>query len=160
VLRELTDESVLDVVFVHSAVTRAEIARQTGISKATINEAVRRLERAGLLVAGGSEEGRPGRAGTFYELASDAGFIIAAELGAAGLNIAATDLFGQSIASLTYPPPDNVRGVEAGLRRGVKEAMARGARALAKSCHFRTRPIPRASSPRPRSSPGCSARRS
>lgn len=63
VLRELTDESVLGVVFVHGAVTRAEIARQTGISKATINAAVRRLERAALLVAGGSEEGRPGRAG-------------------------------------------------------------------------------------------------
>jgi predicted NBD/HSP70 family sugar kinase len=128
VLRELTDESVLDVVFVRSAVTRAEIARQTGISKATINEAVRRLERAGLLVAGGSEEGRPGRAGTFYELASDAGFIIAADLGATGLRITATDLFGQSICSLSYPPPDSVRGVAVGLRRGVREAMARGAR--------------------------------
>jgi predicted NBD/HSP70 family sugar kinase len=128
VLRGLTDESVLDVVFVQSAVTRAEIARQTGISKATINEAVRRLEKAGLLVAGDRQEGRPGRSGTFYELASDAGFIIAADLGAAGLRVAATDLFGRSIASLTYPPPRDVQGVASGLRRGVKEAMVRGAR--------------------------------
>lgn len=126
-LRELTDEYVLDVIFGKGLVTRAEIARQTGISKPTVNEAVRRLEEAGLLVAGGSEAGRPGRAGIFYQLAADAGFIIAAELGAAGVQVVATDLLGQRIVTLTYPPALDVRGVEDGLYRGVREAMERGA---------------------------------
>ncbi len=127
-LRVLTDENVLDVIFGQGAVTRAEIARQTGISKPTINEAVRRLEQAGLLVAGGSQSGRPGRAGTLYELASDAGFVVAVELGAAGIHVVVTDLFGRDIARFAYPAPRDVEGVEKGLRQGVRDAMDRGAR--------------------------------
>ena len=40
-LRELTDQIVLDAVFAHAPITRAEVAQLTGISKTTVSEAVR-----------------------------------------------------------------------------------------------------------------------
>jgi predicted NBD/HSP70 family sugar kinase len=125
-LRELTDQSVLDVVFTTGAVTRAEIARQTGISKPTINEAVRRLERVGLLRPAGSQTGRPGRVATFYEVASDAGFVVAVDLNPSAIGVTAGDLFGATFAEWSYPPPRQPAGVADQLRAAVATAVERG----------------------------------
>src|ERR671916_414595 len=72
-LRQITDRHVIDQLLTSPAMTRADIAAATGISKPTISESVRRLEQSGLLVPAGEQTGRRGRAGTFYALPGSLG---------------------------------------------------------------------------------------
>lgn len=106
-LRAMTDRAVLDHVFVHGRTTRAELAATTGISKPTISESVRRLETAGALRATGTDQtGRRGRIATFYELAADAGRVVAAEVNQQGIRTVTTDLTGTILASGQHAPDD------------------------------------------------------
>lgn len=104
-LRAMTDRAVLDHVFVHGRTTRAELAATTGISKPTISESVRRLETAGALRATGTDQtGRRGRIATFYELAADAGRVVAAEVNQEGIRTVTTDLTGTVLATERHSP--------------------------------------------------------
>lgn len=127
-LRELTDQIVLDTVFTHAPITRAEVAQRTGISKTTVSEAVRRLERVGLLTEAGAQRGRPGRVGTYYRVAADAGFVLAVELNQAGVRVCAADLLGTSFRETTQPPVEvrEPERVAAQLRSAVAEAIDAG----------------------------------
>jgi hypothetical protein len=72
--------AVLDRIFTTGRVTRAELASRTGISRPTNSESVR-LTAAGVLRDSGSDAtGRRGRVATFYEVAPDAGYVLAAAL--------------------------------------------------------------------------------
>ncbi|MFJ1763333.1 ROK family protein [Amycolatopsis sp. NPDC088138] len=104
-LRAMTDRAVLDHVFVHNRTTRAELAATTGISKPTISESVRRLETAGALQATGTDQtGRRGRIATFYELAADAGRVVAVEVNQQGIRTVTTDLTGTVLAADHHAP--------------------------------------------------------
>lgn len=125
-LRAMTDRAVLDHVFVHGRTTRAELAATTGISKPTISESVRRLETAGALRATGTDQtGRRGRIATFYELAADAGRVVAAEVNQQGVRTVTTDLTGTVLATGRHTPDD--RPVTAAVRAAVAAAGAAGA---------------------------------
>ena len=127
-LRELTDQIVLDTVFADAPITRAEVAQRTGISKTTVSEAVRRLERVGLLVEAGAQRGRPGRVGTYYRVAADAGFVLAVELNQAGVKVCAADVLGTPFREVTQPPVEvrEPEQVAAQLRAVVAEAIDAG----------------------------------
>jgi predicted NBD/HSP70 family sugar kinase len=120
-LRAMTDRTVLDHVFGHGRTTRAELAATTGISKPTISESVRRLETAGALRATGTDQtGRRGRIATFYELAADAGRVVAAEVNQQGVRTITTDLTGTVLATERHPPGS--RPVTAAVRNAVTAA--------------------------------------
>ncbi|VVJ19846.1 Transcriptional regulator [Amycolatopsis camponoti] len=124
-LRAMTDRAVLDHVFVHGRTTRAELAATTGISKPTISESVRRLETAGALRATGTDQtGRRGRIATFYELAADAGRVVAAEVNQQGVRTITTDLIGTVLATERRPPAD--RPVTTAVRDAVAAAAEAG----------------------------------
>lgn len=120
-LRAMTDRAVLDQVFVHGRTTRAELAATTGISKPTISESVRRLETAGALRATGTDQtGRRGRIATFYELAADAGRVVAAEVNQQGIRTVTTDLTGTVLATERHAPDG--RPMTAAVRAAVDAA--------------------------------------
>ncbi|MEA5367497.1 ROK family transcriptional regulator [Amycolatopsis sp., V23-08] len=124
-LRAMTDRAVLDHVFVHNRTTRAELAATTGISKPTISESVRRLETAGALRATGTDQtGRRGRIATFYELAADAGRVVAAEVNQQGIRTVTTDLTGAILAA-DHHAPDG-RPMTTAVRAAVAAASAGG----------------------------------
>lgn len=121
-LRELTDQIVLDTVFGQAPITRAEIAQRTGISKTTVSEAVRRLEEAGLLLTAGAQTGRQGRVGTYYQVAADAGFVVGVDLNSTEIRVCAADVFGTPFLESTHEPEDP----RTQLRGLVAEAIYRG----------------------------------
>ncbi|MDQ7802533.1 ROK family transcriptional regulator [Amycolatopsis sp. A133] len=124
-LRAMTDRAVLDQVFTENRTTRAELATATGISKPTISESVRRLETAGALRASGTDQtGRRGRIATFYELAADAGRVVAAEVNQQGIRTVTTDLTGTVLATERHAPGD--RPMAAAVRAAVAAAGATG----------------------------------
>lgn len=132
-LRSLTDEHVLRGLMRHRRLTRAELAAETGISKPTIGESVRRLTALGLVVDTGERtvggRGR-GRVGSYYGLA-DPGVALAVSIGPEGVVAEQVDAFGDVVArasrSLARPArPDDVaaalRAVAAPARLAVVSA--------------------------------------
>src|SRR3954468_12740830 len=60
-LRERSEQAVLEVVFREGPITRPEIAARTNLSKPTVSAVVDRLEKADLVHATGERPGRRGR---------------------------------------------------------------------------------------------------
>ncbi|GAA2555645.1 ROK family transcriptional regulator [Winogradskya consettensis] len=105
-LRTLTDEHVLRGLMRHRRLTRAELATETGISKPTIGESVRRLTELGLLADTGERtpggRGR-GRVGSYYALTASAGTALAVSIGPDGVIAERIDVYGETLARATHP---------------------------------------------------------
>src|SRR3981189_2528891 len=80
------------------SVSRADIARSTGLSKQTISEVMRELERDGWVHEDGQIQGNVGRSAVTYALRPDAAFVLGIDLGGTKLHVALADLHGVTIA--------------------------------------------------------------
>jgi predicted NBD/HSP70 family sugar kinase len=100
-LRSLTDEHVLRALMETHQLTRAELAAQTGISKPTVGESVRRLAEAGLVADTGERtrggRGR-GRVGSYYALAPGVGVALAASIAPEGIVAECVDVYGEVVS--------------------------------------------------------------
>ncbi|MEU7874465.1 ROK family transcriptional regulator [Dactylosporangium sp. NPDC049140] len=105
-VRSLTDERVLRALMRHRRLTRAELAAETGISKPTAGESVRRLEERGLVADTGERtpggRGR-GRVGSYYALSAAAGTALAVSIGPAGITGELVDAYGETVARTERP---------------------------------------------------------
>ena len=117
------EQGILDVAFAAGGpLTRVDIAGRTGLSKPTVNAAVRRLEREGLLAAAGMQTGRQGRVATFYDVADTAGAVVAVELNPGVIRVAVSDLPGRKVTQEQFAPPRSPEEVARLLERVVIEA--------------------------------------
>jgi predicted NBD/HSP70 family sugar kinase len=100
-LRSLTDSCVLRALMSSRRLTRAELAGQTGLSKPTVGESVRRLAAAGLVADTGARtpggRGR-GRVGSYYALADDIGVALVLSIAPSGVTAECVDSYGDVIA--------------------------------------------------------------
>src|SRR6185295_5822696 len=125
-LRDRVEQGILDVVFDEAGpLTRVDIAARTGLSKPTVNAAVRRLEQEAILAPTGLQTGRQGRVATFYELAATAGAVVAVELNPTVIRVAVSDLLGRSVTQDELAPPTDRDGVARQLERVVLDAADR-----------------------------------
>ncbi|MBM2616053.1 ROK family transcriptional regulator [Actinoplanes sp. LDG1-06] len=100
-LRSLTDEHVLRALMRHRRLTRAELSTETGVSKPTAGESVRRLTEAGLVVDTGERTpgGRgKGRVGSYYSLAPQVGTALAVSIAPEGVVAECVDAYGDLVA--------------------------------------------------------------
>jgi predicted NBD/HSP70 family sugar kinase len=109
-LRQLTDRRVFQQLLEAQALTRAEIAARTGISKPTISESIRRLLDADLVLETGRQSGNRGRAGTYCRLRTDTTAALAISIGPDGIVVDTFDLKNQPIAHVEQPVPVPVDG--------------------------------------------------
>jgi predicted NBD/HSP70 family sugar kinase len=107
--------------------TRAELAAETGISKPTVGESVRRLVEAGLVADTGQRtaggRGR-GRVGSYYALAASTGVALAVSIAPEGIVAESIDAHGATVARAQEEisrPARPVR-VTAALRTAVEKA--------------------------------------
>ena len=112
----MNERRVLEVVLQEGAISRAQLARQTGLSKPTISQALIRLEDAGLLRSVGRTSGGRGATALLYDLDPRSGPVIAIDV---GRRWARGVLVGRS-------EPTRSRGSE-----GLVQQLARIARELA-----------------------------
>jgi predicted NBD/HSP70 family sugar kinase len=98
-VRNVTDEHILRALIRHRRMTRAELAVETGVSKPTAAESVRRLVVAGLVVDSGERtpggRGR-GRVGSYYTLADGIGTAWAISIAPEGVVAEALDIYGET----------------------------------------------------------------
>ncbi len=78
--------------------SRAQIARESGLSKPTVSQALRSLERARLVRPAGRSSGGKGPAAALYELNPHAGWVVGIDVGRSFIRAAIADLTGQVVA--------------------------------------------------------------
>ena len=116
-------------------ISRAEIARRTGLSKPTVNTLVQDLEAAGVVRCNPSaqpSQGRIGRPAASYELVPDAALVVGVDMGATKTIIGVADLLGDVIAAEQIETPADavaaVNAVVTATRRLLEGLGERGSR--------------------------------
>jgi predicted NBD/HSP70 family sugar kinase len=85
---------VLEAALEHGPISRAELARITGLSKQTTSQVVRALEESGWLRARGQTQGALGRSATTYEVDADTALVLGIDLGGTKTHVVLANLVG------------------------------------------------------------------
>jgi predicted NBD/HSP70 family sugar kinase len=93
-LKALNERAVLDVIRRLAPVSRAEVARQSGISKPTVSSALRALLDAGLVREAEQRGDGPSYGAVFFEPVPEAAIVLGIDIGARYLRAAIADLSG------------------------------------------------------------------
>jgi predicted NBD/HSP70 family sugar kinase len=102
-MRELNQRIVLDRLRRGGAATRPSLARDTGLSKPTVGQALLDLEQDGLVREAGRTSAGPGRSAVLYEADPAAGHVLGIDIGRGRLRLAVADLSGNVVAKVDEP---------------------------------------------------------
>jgi predicted NBD/HSP70 family sugar kinase len=97
-LRAINERTVLECINAGGPLSRAEIARVSGVSKPTVSQALAVLERAGLVREAGRSSGSKGPTAVLYELNPSAGHVVGVDVGRERVRAAVADLTGTVLA--------------------------------------------------------------
>lgn len=133
VLRTMNDRAALDLLLEHGPLSRTRIGKLTGLSKPTASQLLARLEAAGLVLAGGTTEGRPGPGAQLYEVNPAAAYAAGLDVTPGRILAAVADVTGRTVGRYELPTPGRrpavpvVQQVTDALDGAVKAAgLARG----------------------------------
>ena len=93
-IRAMNEQLLLDHIRTAEKISRAELARRTGLSKPTVSLALTNLERAGLVRTSGVRTGTPGPNAVLYEVRPEAGYVLALDVGREYVRGAISDFAG------------------------------------------------------------------
>ncbi|MFE6039229.1 ROK family protein [Streptomyces sp. NPDC056452] len=127
VLRAMNDRAALDLLLEHGPLSRTRIGKLTGLSKPTASQLLARLEAAGLVVATGTSEGRPGPSAQLYAVNARAAHVAGLDVTAQRIVAAIADVTGRTVGEYELRTPGRradsvVRQVTDALDGAVKEA--------------------------------------
>src|SRR5437763_15760566 len=94
-LRALNERTVLDAVRASGPLSRADLARQTGISRPTVSLVLRALLEDGLVRETALEPGRPHYGAVYYEADPEAALVLGVDFGSRAVRAALCDLSGE-----------------------------------------------------------------
>ncbi len=98
---------ILQMIWEHQRISRADIARQSGLSRSTVTEAVRQLLTTGLVREIGEGEARGGRKPILLEFQDQACVILGVDVGATHVAVVLMDMRGRILH--TYSVGHDVR---------------------------------------------------
>ena len=94
---------VAEVLLHRAPLSRAALARATGLSKQTISIVIAELEAEGWVRSVGISKGAIGRTAVSYDLARDAALSVGVDLGGSKVSLAIADLVGKTVGEITEP---------------------------------------------------------
>jgi predicted NBD/HSP70 family sugar kinase len=94
-LRALNERTVLDAVRASGPISRAELARQTGISRPTVSLVLRALLDDGLVRESEHDTGGPHYGARYYEADPEAAVVLGVDFGSRAVRTALCDLNGE-----------------------------------------------------------------
>jgi predicted NBD/HSP70 family sugar kinase len=97
-LRAINERTILEVIRRTGTTSRAEVARQSGLSKPTVSLALSGLIEAGLVHEVGRATGGKGPSAVLYELNPAAGWVVGIDVGRHWVRAAAADITGAIVA--------------------------------------------------------------
>ncbi|MGK5629110.1 ROK family transcriptional regulator [Streptomyces sp. URMC 123] len=118
VLRAMNDRAALDLLLAHGPLSRTRIGKLTGLSKPTASQLLARLEAAGLVIATGISEGRPGPGARLYAINPAAAHVGGCDVTGARIRAAVADITGRTVGA--YELPTGGRRAEGAVRRVVE----------------------------------------
>ncbi|MFJ5227469.1 ROK family transcriptional regulator [Streptomyces sp. NPDC088400] len=123
----MNDRAALDLLLLHGPLSRTRIGKLTGLSKPTASQLLARLEAAGLVVATGTTEGRPGPNAQLYAVNARAAYAAALDVNPRRILAAVADVTGATVGEFELPTPGRrtdgvVRQVTDALDGAVKAA--------------------------------------
>jgi predicted NBD/HSP70 family sugar kinase len=127
VTRQLSRRSVFEALLHRSPISRADLAKVTGLSKQTTSEVIDAFAQQGLVRPVGRTSGNVGRTAVLYELSPEGGHVLGIDLGAR-VTVTLGDIAGRVLAE-TDEPTDSRGGAWA------LEQIARLADRLARDNH-------------------------
>ncbi len=110
VLRAMNDRAALDLLLEHGRLSRTRIGKLTGLSKPTASQLLARLEAAGLVLATGTTEGRPGPNAQLYEVNPAAGHAAGLDVTPERILAAVADITGRTVGHFELPTPGRRTG--------------------------------------------------
>ncbi|MEV7779483.1 ROK family transcriptional regulator [Kitasatospora sp. NPDC088351] len=102
-LRSNNEWLLLELLRTGGSSSRAQLARDTGLSKPTVSAALAALEQAGLAREAGRSVPERGRTAVLYEADPTAGHVLGVDIGRARLRVAVADLAGRIVARRDVP---------------------------------------------------------
>ncbi|MFG2879189.1 ROK family protein [Streptomyces sp. NPDC048337] len=124
-LRAMNDRAALELLLTHGPLSRTRIGSLTGLSKPTASQLLARLEAAGLVVATGTDGGRPGPSAQLYAINPRAAYVGGLDVTPGRVLAAVADLTGTVVGTHEVPyteGTDAVRQVTEALGGAVKAA--------------------------------------
>jgi predicted NBD/HSP70 family sugar kinase/biotin operon repressor len=103
VSRRLSERMVVETILQGGEMSRASLSARTGLSKQTVSDIMRDLEREGWVVETGRTSGAVGRSAITYEFVPAAAHVMAADLGGTKVKIGIADLVGDFVAEAVEP---------------------------------------------------------
>jgi len=97
-LRAINERRVLELIRGAGSISRAEIARASGLSKPTVSLALTGLVEAGLVHQVGQSSGGKGPRALLYELNPGSGWVVGIDVGRQWVRAAAADITGEIVA--------------------------------------------------------------
>ncbi|MFI8306868.1 ROK family protein [Streptomyces sp. NPDC085927] len=113
VLRAMNDRAALDLLLEHGPLSRTRIGKLTGLSKPTASQLLARLEAAGLVLATGTTEGRPGPGAQLYEVAPAAAYAAGLDVTPGLIRAAVADITGRTVGRYELATPGRRAGTGA-----------------------------------------------
>lgn len=113
-LKVLNQSAVLELIRSSSPISRADVARATGLSRPTVSQAVKNLMALDLVREVGAGDAAVGRKPVLLTFNANAAYVIGVDLGATKTLLGVTNLEGKILSERRYATP-----VEAGLEAVV-----------------------------------------
>ncbi|MFF7854731.1 ROK family protein [Streptomyces sp. NPDC007904] len=110
VLRAMNDRAALDLLLEQGPLSRTRIGKLTGLSKPTASQLLARLEAAGLVLATGTTEGRPGPNAQLYEVNPAAAYAAGLDVTPERIRAAVADVTGRTVGRHELPTPGRRSG--------------------------------------------------
>lgn len=114
-LRAINARAVLQLFAAGQALTRADVAAASGLSKPTVAVALAHLVERGLLAEAGQVSGRKGPAAQAYRLSPDAFLAVGVDVGRLHLRLGVVDARGGTRLRLSVPTPGSIEEIAAAL---------------------------------------------
>lgn len=111
-MRSINERLLLDHIRRAGELSRADLARASGLSKPTVSAALANLERHGLAQTLGVRTGVPGPAAALYRIRPEAGFVLGLDVGSRFLRGAVCDLTGGIRSRRSVPVASSRRRVQ------------------------------------------------
>src|SRR5437870_6812772 len=97
-LRAINERTVLDLIHRQGPLSRAQVARVSGLSKPTVSLALNGLLQGGLVREVGRSRGDRGPSALLYELNPVAGWVVGVDIGRKWVRAAIADIAGTIVA--------------------------------------------------------------